>query len=129
MKNWSNTRVLNKKIMIKGIDWKRTIRYDLLYPGETISSDLHCSQLNRLNEAVKKERPELVNKKGVVFHHGSARPHTSGMTRQWMVKNMEVHGAIKEVQTNLTKSYIFCLFLLVFFYTQFSSLQQVTDKC
>jgi len=49
--------------------------------GLTINSEL-CSQLNRLQEAIKEKRPELINRKGVVFHHDNARPHTSLMTRQ-----------------------------------------------
>jgi len=30
---------------------------------------------------IQKERPELVNRKGVMFHHDNARPDTSLMTR------------------------------------------------
>ena len=30
---------------------------------------------------MKKERPELAHRKGVVFHHDNARPHTSLMTQ------------------------------------------------
>ena len=36
----------------------------------------------RLKQAIKKRRPELINRKGVVFHHDNARPHTSLVTRQ-----------------------------------------------
>ncbi|KAG5311526.1 SETMR methyltransferase, partial [Acromyrmex insinuator] len=35
-----------------------------------------------LQETIKQKRPELINRKGVVFHHDNARPHTSLMTRQ-----------------------------------------------
>lgn len=61
--------------------WKGIVHYELLHPGETISLVLYCAQLERLNEAIQKERPELANRKGVVFHHDNARPHTSLMTR------------------------------------------------
>ncbi|KAG5318567.1 SETMR methyltransferase, partial [Acromyrmex heyeri] len=37
----------------------------------------HVTQLDRLQEAIKEKRPELV-----VFHHDNARPYTSLMTRQ-----------------------------------------------
>jgi len=29
-----------------------------------------------------RKRPELINRRGVIFHHNNARPHTSLMTRQ-----------------------------------------------
>ena len=48
----------------------------------TINLKLYCSQLDRLQEAIKEKRPELINRKGVVFHHDNARSHTSLMTRQ-----------------------------------------------
>jgi len=35
-----------------------------------------------LNAAINEKRPELINRKGVIFHHDNARPHTSLMTRQ-----------------------------------------------
>jgi len=49
--------------------------------GLTINLKLYCSQLDRLQEAIKEKQPELINRKGVVFHY-NARPHTSLMTRQ-----------------------------------------------
>ena len=36
----------------------------------------------RLKQAIRKKRPELINRKGVVFHHDKARPHISLVTRQ-----------------------------------------------
>ena len=63
-------------------DWKGIVYYEILEPGQTVGSVLYCQQLTRLQEAIKKKRPELVNRKGVVFHHDKARPHTSLMTRQ-----------------------------------------------
>jgi len=61
-------------------DWKGIVHYELLQRGETINSVLYCAQLDRLSEAIQKERSELANGKGVVFHHENARPHTSLMT-------------------------------------------------
>ncbi|CAK9834550.1 Mariner Mos1 transposase [Anthophora retusa] len=34
-----------------------------------------------MEEAIKDKRPELANRKGIVFHHDNARPHTSLVTR------------------------------------------------
>ena len=42
--------------------------------------------MNKLNAAVKEKRPELVNRKGVIFHYDNATPHTSLTTRQKLLK-------------------------------------------
>ena len=46
-------------------------------PNRTINSVVYIEQLTKLNNAVEEKRPELTNRKGVVFHHDNARPHTS----------------------------------------------------
>ncbi|GBP83831.1 Histone-lysine N-methyltransferase SETMAR [Eumeta japonica] len=56
--------------------------YGLLPPGKFINSDLYCQQLMRIKQEVKKNRPELINRKGVLFHHDNARPHISLATQQ-----------------------------------------------
>ena len=43
---------------------------------------LDCQQLMRLKRAIKKKRPALINRKGVLFHHDNAGPHISLVTRQ-----------------------------------------------
>lgn len=63
-------------------DWKGIVHHELLEPGQTIDSTLYCQQLMRLKQAIQEKRPELINRKGVVFHHDNARPHTSLVTRQ-----------------------------------------------
>jgi histone-lysine N-methyltransferase SETMAR len=67
-------------------DWKGILYYDLLPRNQTINSDVYCSQLDRLNAAIDQKRPELVNHKGVVFHHDNARPHVSLATRQKLMQ-------------------------------------------
>lgn len=62
-------------------DYKGIIHYELLPSGKTINSDVYCQQLTRLKQAIDRKRPELANRKGVVFHHDNARPHTSLATR------------------------------------------------
>lgn len=63
-------------------DWRGVVYHELLQSGQTIDSTLYCQQLTRLHHAIKEKRPELANRKGVVFHHDNARPHTSWATRQ-----------------------------------------------
>ena len=50
---------------------------------------IHCyliEQLTKLNNAVEEKRPELTNRKGIVFHHDNARPHTSLVTWQKLLE-------------------------------------------
>lgn len=71
-----------KKIMLSvWWDYKGVIYYELLPSGKTIDSTVYCSQLTKLDQAIRTKRPELANRKGVVFHHDNARPHTSLTTR------------------------------------------------
>lgn len=67
-------------------DWKGVVYYELLPPNQTINSDVYCRQLAKLKRALAEKRPELVNRKGVVFHHDNAKPHTSLQTQQKLVR-------------------------------------------
>jgi len=63
-------------------DWKGTVYYELLPHNQTINSDKYCSQLDRLKATIDEKRPELTNRKGVVFHRDNVRSHVSLHTRQ-----------------------------------------------
>ena len=63
----------NKVILCVWWDWKGIVHYEFLPPRKTIDSGFYCQQLMRLKKAVEKNQPELVNRKGVVFHHDNAR--------------------------------------------------------
>ena len=63
-------------------DWKRVFYYELLPENKIINSNKCCSQLDQLKVALDKKRPELVNRKCIIFHQDNARPHVSLMTRQ-----------------------------------------------
>ena len=58
-------------------DWKGVVYFELLPRNQTINSDVYCQQLDKLDAAIKVKWPELINRKGVIFHHDNARPHTS----------------------------------------------------
>ena len=62
--------------------WKGVVLFELLPRNQMINSDVYCRQLNKLNAAIKEKRPELVNRKGVIFPHDDATPDTSSATRQ-----------------------------------------------
>ena len=63
-------------------DCKGIVHRELLEHGQTINSTLYCQQPMWLKHAIKKKRPESINKKGVVFHRDNARPHISLVPRQ-----------------------------------------------
>ena len=67
-------------------DWKDVVFFELLSRNQTINSDVFSRQLNKLNAAVKEKRPELVNRKGVIFHHHNVIPHTSLATHQKLLR-------------------------------------------
>ncbi|GFW66000.1 histone-lysine N-methyltransferase SETMAR [Trichonephila clavipes] len=58
-------------------DRKGPVHYELLKQGKIINSDLYCNQLDKLNAAIKEKKPALASRKGIVFHHDNARPHTA----------------------------------------------------
>ena len=61
---------INKRLCcLFGAIGKVMIFFELLPRNQTINSDVYCHQLNKLNAAVKEKWPELVNRKGVIFHH------------------------------------------------------------
>ncbi|XP_020297242.1 histone-lysine N-methyltransferase SETMAR-like [Pseudomyrmex gracilis] len=50
--------------------------------GQTIDSKKYCAQLDKLHKVVQEKRPELSNRKGVIFHHDNARPRTALITKK-----------------------------------------------
>jgi len=50
-------------------NWKGPVFYELLPKNKTINSDVYCEQLQKLSDAIAQKRPELINRKGVVFYH------------------------------------------------------------
>ena len=55
--------------------------YEFLSNNEMINSEKYCSQLDELKTAIEQKRPEIANRKGVVFYQDNARPHVSLITR------------------------------------------------
>ncbi|GFV38343.1 mariner transposase [Trichonephila clavipes] len=85
-------------------DWKGIIYYELLLWGQTLNSDPCCQQLERLKLATDQKRPELTNRKRVVFHQDIATPHTSVLTRQKLWEHdddttyLHLHNLGKELE-------------------------------
>ncbi|CAK9827568.1 Histone-lysine N-methyltransferase SETMAR [Anthophora retusa] len=77
-----------KKVLLCIIwwDWKGVVYYELLPQGDTINADKYCNQLDQLKAAIAEKRPELANRRGVVFHHDNARPHVALAVRQKLLQ-------------------------------------------
>ena len=80
IKSWFH----QKKVQFSGITKELSI-LNSYHPTER-SILLSIEQLTKLNNAVEEKRPELTNRKGVVFHHDNARPYTSLVTRQKLLE-------------------------------------------
>jgi len=78
---------IHQKNVVNVVGWKGPVFYELLSKNKTINSDVYCEQLQKLSDAIAQKRPELINRKGVVFHHDNARPHTSLVTRQKLLQH------------------------------------------
>jgi len=62
---------------------------ELLSSNQTINSELYYEQLQRLQQAIERKRPELINRRDVVFYHDNARPHvifddSAKIARAWL---------------------------------------------
>lgn len=76
-----------KKVMLSvWWDFKGIIYFELLPRNKTINSAVYIQQLSKLNIEIIKTRPELANRKGVVFLHDNATPHTSLAARQKLLE-------------------------------------------
>nr|AAP51092.1 transposase [Forficula auricularia] len=83
----SKAGIHQKKVLLSvWWDYKGIVYFELLPPNRTINSVVYIEQLTKLNNAVEEKRAELTNRKGVVFHHDNARPHTSLVTRQKLLE-------------------------------------------
>ena len=67
-------------------DYKGILYFELLPETNTITSDMYVDRIAKLNNAVQEKRPELVNRKGVVFQHDTEKLHTSLVVRQKLLK-------------------------------------------
>ena len=76
----------NKVMLCIWWDWKGVLYYELLPENQTINSNKYCSQSDQLKAALDEKRPELVNRKCIIFHQDNARLYVSLMTRQKLLR-------------------------------------------
>ena len=79
VKHWKAKAEIHQKKVILSMwwDWKGPVFYELLPKNKTNNSDVYCEQLQKLSDAIVQKHPELINRKGVMFYHDNARPHTN----------------------------------------------------
>ena len=70
-----------KKTMVS-VWWcrKGIIHYSFLKPGDTITAETYCREIDIMYQKLLKMWPALVNRGGVVLLQDNARPHTSATT-------------------------------------------------
>ena len=75
--------LVQKKVMVT-VFWcmKGPLMIDFIPPNTTVNSDVYISQLDRLNQAIKKKLPEA---KRVFFHHDNAPAHRSRKTSEKLI--------------------------------------------
>ena len=83
----SKADIHQRKVMLsEQWDFEGVVFFELLPRNQTINLNVYCWQLDSLNESIIQKCPELVNCKGVVFHHDNMRPHTSLITHQKLLE-------------------------------------------
>ena len=50
---------------------------------DELNSTLCCQQRMRLKQAIEKKRPELINRRGVVFHYDNVKPHIRSVSEKY----------------------------------------------
>lgn len=72
-----------KKIMVT-VWWSAAglIHHSFLNPGETITADRYCQQIDEMHQKLQRLCPRLVNMKGPILLHDNARPHVAQPTLQ-----------------------------------------------
>lgn len=70
-----------KKIMIT-VWWSMggVIHFSFLDPGETITADKYCTELEEMHRKLIIKHPAMTNRHGVILLHDNARPHISKVT-------------------------------------------------
>lgn len=72
-----------KKVMVT-VWWSAAglIHHSFLNPGETITAEKYCQQIDEMHQKFRRMCPRLVNMKGPILLHDNARPHVAQPTLQ-----------------------------------------------
>lgn len=72
-----------KKLMVT-VWWSAAglIHHSFLNPGETITAEKYCHQIDEMHLKLKNKQPVLVNRKGAILLHDNARSHVARLSLQ-----------------------------------------------
>ncbi|XP_015440315.1 PREDICTED: LOW QUALITY PROTEIN: histone-lysine N-methyltransferase SETMAR-like [Dufourea novaeangliae] len=56
------------------------IHYSFLNPGETITAEKYCTEIDKMHEKLREKSAIIINRKGPILLHHNARPHVAQMT-------------------------------------------------
>ena len=82
-KHFPKPKLHQKKVMV--IVWwsaASLINYNFLNPGETITAEKYCQEIDEMHHKLQRMCPALVNRKGPILLHDNARPHVAQTTLQ-----------------------------------------------
>ena len=83
----SKVHIHQKKVRLSvWWDFKGIVYFEQLPKNQTISSNVYCYQLMKLDKEIKEKRPELATRKGVIIHQDNARLHRSLVTRKKLLE-------------------------------------------
>ena len=82
-KHFPKPKLHQKKVMVT-VWWSAAglIHHSFLNPGETITAEKYCQQIDEMHQKLQRMCPRLVNMKGPILLHDNARPHVAQSTLQ-----------------------------------------------
>lgn len=82
-KHYPKPNLHQQKVMIT-VWWSSAglIHYSFLKPGETITAEKYCQQIDDMHQNLRSMCPALVHRKGPIILHDNARPHVSLITKK-----------------------------------------------
>jgi len=82
-KHFPKPKLTPRKVMVT-VWWcdAGIIHYSFLNPGETITAERYCHEIDEMHKKLKTLCPGLVNRKSPILLHDNARPHISKVTLQ-----------------------------------------------
>lgn len=82
-RHFPKAKTHQKKTMVT-VWWSAAgvIHYNFLEPGQTITAESYCEEIDEMYRKLRQQQPALVNRRGPILLHDNARPHVSQITVQ-----------------------------------------------
>jgi histone-lysine N-methyltransferase SETMAR len=73
---------LHQKKLMVSVWWSNSgvIHHTFMKPGESITADVYCMQLDEMMRKLAIKQPKLINRSAPLLLHDNARPHTANKT-------------------------------------------------